>query len=223
MMMSDLPLPPPADLTVFLSAALLLGLTPGPDMLLVVNRSLGHGFRRALITMAGILTGCAAHTLAAAFGITLLIMQVPHAYDVLRYAGAGYLVFLGVQMIRSGGGVSLTGAGRMAPGAATLFHQALLTNLLNPKVALFILAFLPQFVPAGAPDAALRIIILGGLFFGIGLAVMGIMAALADRIRHILLNRPGLLRGQSVLTGLLMLVFAAGLVFSGPPGARQAS
>lgn len=221
--MPALPLPPPAELTVFLSAALLLGLTPGPDMLLVINRSLGHGFRRGLIAMAGILTGCAVHTLAAAFGISLLIMQLPHAYDILRFAGAGYLVFLGIQMIRAGGSVTLGGAGVAPPHAGTLFRQALLTNLLNPKVALFILAFLPQFVPAAAPDAARRIVILGGLFFGIGLAVMAVMAVLADRIRRLVLARPGLLRGQLVLTGLMMLVFAAGLVLSGPLATRQAS
>lgn len=208
--------PGPAELSVFLTASLLLGLTPGPDMLLVVNRALGAGFKAGMVTMAGIVTGCAVHTLAAAFGLSLLLMELPFAYDLIRFGGAAYLAFLGLQILRHGGGLDLQ-APVPAGGRARLFRQALLTNLLNPKVALFILAFLPQFVPAGAQHTALRILILGALFFGIGIAIMTAMAALADRIRRWARDNPKLLRGQSAATGVLLLLFAAGLAFGGRP------
>lgn len=210
-------LPEPAELAVFLTASLALGLTPGPDMLLVINRALALGFRQGMITMAGILTGCTVHTLAAAFGLSLLLFKLPYAYDVVRFAGVAYLAWLGWQMIRQGRGLTLAGGPVPTVRRRTLFSQALLTNLLNPKVALFILAFLPQFVPPGANNPALRIAILGALFFGIGLAIMTLVAALAGRIRRWALAHPRALRGHSVLTGLLLLVFAVGLAVSGRP------
>jgi len=214
-------LPAPAELAVFLTAATALGLTPGPDMLLVLNRALGLGFRQGMVTMAGILAGCSLHTLAAAFGLSLLLFKLPYAYDVVRFAGVAYLAFLGWQMIRQGRGLELGRVGAPAVRRRTLFTQALLTNLLNPKVALFILAFLPQFVPAEADNPAIRIVVLGALFFGIGLAIMTLAAALAGRIRRWMLAHPRALRGQSIVTGLLLLVFAAALAVSGRPAGAQ--
>jgi len=210
-------LPAPAELAVFLTAATALGLTPGPDMLLVVNRALSLGFRQGMVTMAGILAGCSLHTLAAAFGLSVVLIKLSYDYDAVRFAGVAYLAFLGWQMIRQGRGIELAGGAASSIRRRRLFTQALLTNLLNPKVALFVLAFLPQFVPPDAEQPALRIVILGALFFGIGLAIMTVAAALAGRIRHWALAHPRALRGQSVLTGLLLLVFATGLAVSGRP------
>jgi len=214
-------LPAPAELAVFLTAATALGLTPGPDMLLVINRALSLGFRQGMVAMAGILLGCGLHTLAAALGLSVVLVKLPYAYDAVRFAGVAYLAYLGIQMIRLGRGLELTGGTVPAVRRRRLFTQALLTNLLNPKVALFILAFLPQFVPAEAEHPALRIVILGALFFGIGLAIMTLAAALAGRIRRWALAHPRALRGQSIVTGLLLLVFAAGLAVSGRPAGSQ--
>lgn len=210
--------PDPAQLSLFITASLLMGLTPGPDMLLVLNRSIGIGFRAGMTTMAGIVTGAFFHTLAAALGLSLLLVRYPVAYDIIRYGGALYLAFIGWQILRHGRGDGLLqAAASHRQKHRHLFRQALLTNLLNPKVALFILAFLPQFIPQGATNPTIRIMILGTIFFGTGIIIMTGLAAMGGHLRRWLSTRPALLRGQAIVTGLLMLAFALGLILSGSP------
>lgn len=212
-------LPDAAQLSVFLTASLLMGMTPGPDMLLVLNRSLGIGFGAGMITMAGIVTGALAHTVAAALGLSVLLVRYPVTYEIMRYGGALYLAWLGWQILRHGNGLDLHPTGnKQTHSWGRLYRQAVLTNLLNPKVALFILAFLPQFIPASATNPAMRILVLGVMFFGIGIVIMTGLSALAGRLRLWLAAHPSILRGQATVTGLLMLVFAVGLVWSGGAG-----
>ncbi len=193
-----------------------MGLTPGPDMLLVLNRSIGIGFGAGMITMAGIITGAFAHTMAAALGLSVLLIRYPVSYEIMRYGGALYLAYIGWQILRHGNGLDLDPSGNTQQNSwRRLYRQALLTNLLNPKVALFILAFLPQFVPPSASNPASRIMVLGILFFVIGIVIMTTLAAMAGRLRRWLATHPMALRGQATVTGLLMLIFAFGLVWSG--------
>lgn len=147
---------------LFLTAALSLNVTPGPDMLYVMSRSLSQGRRAGIASALGIAAGCGVHTLAVAFGLAALLQAVPIVYDVIRIAGAAYLIVLGIRIVtrRSSGydlisGIPLTGR--------QLFRQGFLTNLLNPKVAIFFLAFLPQFVNTSQP-VAIQILLLGALF-----------------------------------------------------------
>ncbi|GAK34645.1 lysine transporter LysE [Iodidimonas nitroreducens] len=211
-------LPDPAQLWVFVSATLILGLMPGPDMILVINRSLGIGFDAGLITLAGIAMGALVHLGALAFGFGVLLARYPVLYDLLRYAGAAYLLWMAFSLVRHGGGLDLRliDAGTRQP-VWRLFRQALLTNVLNPKVVLFLLAFLPQFVPPSADNPVARLLALGVIFFAIGFAIMLPLAAVAGRLRPWLLAHPMALRGQAYITSGFLMMFALALIAGSRP------
>ncbi len=160
-------LPGPGDAAVFAAAVFILNATPGVDLLLTVSRTLARGARAGLATALGINAGCVVHALAAAFGLAALLAVVPAAFRAIQWAGAAYLVWLGVSLLRQAArGHALAGAAAVAPapvGWADV-RTGLLTNLLNPKVALFFLAFLPQFVPADSPAPTISFLLLGAWF-----------------------------------------------------------
>lgn len=159
-----------SSLVTFVAAGLLLNVTPGPDVLYIVGRSLSQGRTAGIVSALGIAVGCLVHVAAAALGLSTLMVTVPAAYDVVRLAGAGYLVWLGVGALRSHPR-HLT-LGELAPvSMGTIFRQGMLTNALNPKVALFFLAFLPQFTDAARGPLALQFVLLGLLFIANGLVV----------------------------------------------------
>ena len=127
------------SLLVFVGAGLLLNITPGPDVLYIVGRSIGQGRVAGLVSVLGISTGCLFHVASAALGLSALMVALPVAYDVIRYAGAAYLVWLGLRAIVSR--TSPLEVHRVAPERlGRVFRQGVLTNMLNPKVALFFLA-----------------------------------------------------------------------------------
>jgi threonine/homoserine/homoserine lactone efflux protein len=136
------------DLPLFILAGLLLNITPGADLALIGARSAGHGFRSGAAAALGVGAGCFVHVAAAALGLSALIAGSATAFSLLRWLGAAYLVWLGIGLLRGSG----TAAGASAPSpsmsAWRSFVQGFLTNALNPKVALFFLAFLPQFIEA---------------------------------------------------------------------------
>jgi threonine/homoserine/homoserine lactone efflux protein len=174
-----------STLAVFGVAALALTMTPGPDMLLIASRSASQGRAAGFATLAGIQAGTYCHALAAAFGLSQLFLIVPHAYDAVRYAGAAYLLYLAWKTVRSGA-VSLTpqaGAPRQAVGV--MFRQGLLTNLLNPKMALFVLALFPQFVQPQADSVVLQILVLATVLNAIGLMVNGAVIVGASRLSRV--------------------------------------
>src|SRR5947209_3817327 len=143
-------MPDIATLAIFAAACLALTATPGPDMLLIASRSVSQGRAAGFATLAGIQAGTYCHALAAAFGLSQLFLAVPLAYDTVRYAGAAYLLYLAWKAFRSPGTSLATTTGLTRYSTASVFRQGLLTNLLNPKMALFVLALFPQFV---RPDA----------------------------------------------------------------------
>jgi threonine/homoserine/homoserine lactone efflux protein len=153
----------PTSLALFMTATLALNLAPGPDMLYVSARSLSQGRRAGVVSALGIAAGAVCHTIAIASGLAALLRAVPLAYEIVRWAGAIYLVWLGVQALRSKSG-PLAGAPLDRASEWAIFRQGMITNLLNPKVALFFLAFLPQFVDADDGSVALQIVLLGCLF-----------------------------------------------------------
>jgi threonine/homoserine/homoserine lactone efflux protein len=155
---------------LFLLATLTLNVTPGPDMLYIIARSVGQGRSAGVVSALGIATGCVVHTLLVACGLAGLLLTVPVAYEVIKYAGAAYLVFLGIRVIAGGRRANSDGEPKAA-GFGSVFLQGALTNVLNPKVALFFLAFLPQFVDQARGRVALQIITLGLLFVTLGTAV----------------------------------------------------
>ena len=162
---------------LFLLATLTLNVTPGPDMLYIIARSVAQGRSAGVVSALGIALGCVVHMMLVACGLAGLLLTVPVAYEVIKYAGATYLVFLGVRMIASGRRASSDSEIKEA-GFGPIFLQGALTNVLNPKVALFFLAFLPQFVNQAKGRVALQIITLGLLFVTTGTAV-NISVALA--------------------------------------------
>ena len=172
-----------ASLALFMTATLALNLAPGPDMLYVSTRSLTQGRRAGVISALGIAAGSVVHTVAIASGLAALLRAMPLAYEIVRFAGAAYLIWLGVQALRGKAGpTSAESLDRASEW--TVFRQGAVTNLLNPKVALFFLAFLPQFVDSQHGSVALQIVVLGCLFNASGTLVnigVAYLAASAGR------------------------------------------
>lgn len=167
------------SLLVFIGAGLLLNITPGPDVLYIVGRSIGQGRVAGLVSVLGISTGCVFHVASAALGLSALMLALPVAYDAVRYAGAAYLVWLGVRAIVSKS--SPLRVERVDPERlGRVFRQGVLTNVLNPKVALFFLAFLPQFTDPARGPVPLQIALLGLIFIGNGTIVCVVYALAAS-------------------------------------------
>jgi threonine/homoserine/homoserine lactone efflux protein len=149
---------------LFIVSGLLLNITPGQDTLYIVGRSVSQGRRAGVLSVLGISTGCLVHTLAAAFGLSALLAASSQAFMVVKFIGAAYLVYLGFQMIlsRASAPKQLT-TGQPARGWM-IYRQGILTNVLNPKVALFFLAFLPQFIELHSNTKVMAFLILGLTF-----------------------------------------------------------
>jgi len=152
------------DLALFVVAALLLNITPGPDTLYILGRTASQGWRCGMVAAFGIAAGLLVHTLAAAVGLSALLAASAAAFTLLKWAGAAYLVYVGVSLFFASPANRSPTPELHAAGLRTVFLQGLLTNVLNPKVALFFLAFLPQFVDPGKPNKALAFLFLGCVF-----------------------------------------------------------
>lgn len=203
---------------MFATAVFVLNATPGVDFLLTVSRTLQGGARAGVAAALGIAAGCVAHALAAAFGLAALLALHPEAFRLIQWAGAGYLVWLGVGMLRQawrGGDGPVAEATAPVRSAAADFRVGLLTNVLNPKVAFFFLAFLPQFVPAGSPAKTLSFLLLGSWFVVQGLLFLLLLVAVAARLQR-LQTSPGLRRGLNGVGGLLFVALALRLLRERP-------
>ena len=203
-------LPDLSILAVFLVATIALNLSPGPDMLYVISRSLGQGRRAGIVSALGIGAGTLVHTFVTAIGLSAVLLSVPIAFEFIKYAGAAYLAFLGVRMLLSSrSGASNLSSEAIAPsGLGTVFRQGVFTNVLNPKVALFFLAFLPQFVDPSKGTVALQIIILGLVFDASGTSWNILIATLAGHASDRLKGRSGVSFAQKVLPGVILLALA---------------
>ncbi len=214
-------LPGPAELAVFAGAVFVLNATPGVDFLLTVSRTLQGGVRAGVAAACGIAAGCVVHALAAAFGLAALLALHPQALQLIQWVGAAYLLWLGVGMLRQawrGGSAAPAGMAAAVPRSLGAdFRVGLLTNVLNPKVALFFLAFLPQFVPAGAWSATASFLLLGAWFVVQGLLFLLVLVAVSARLRR-LQARPAMARGLQALGGLLFVALALRLLRERPVG-----
>ncbi|MCX7239417.1 MAG: LysE family translocator [Burkholderiales bacterium] len=154
-------------LGLFVLAGWLLNLTPGPDVLYIVSSALRGGVRAGVVAALGITAGCFVHTLAAAVGVSALLATSATAFALLKWLGAAYLLYVGCKLLLSKPPSALTldaAPADAAPGLKAVLWQGFLTNVLNPKVALFFLAFVPQFIAPLAPNHALAFVLLGLLF-----------------------------------------------------------
>ena len=161
------------QLLMFIAAGWLLNLTPGPDVLYIVSNALRSGTRAGIVAGLGITAGCFVHIFAAAVGVGALLAASATAFTVLKWVGAAYLLWMGVRMLLSrpsgnGGSAAAIAAAQAAPAVAVPLSKVFLggfwTNVLNPKVAIFFLAFVPQFIAPGADNKALAFVLLGVLF-----------------------------------------------------------
>jgi threonine/homoserine/homoserine lactone efflux protein len=152
------------DLGLFIVSGLLLNLMPGPDSLLIMTRSASQGARAGCVAALGIGAGICVHVVAAALGLSALLQTSATAFSVVKYIGAAYILLLAWGLLRSKGGAAAVLVKAPPLPLRRVFGQGFLTNVLNPKVALFFLAFVPQFIDAASPHKALAFIVLGGIF-----------------------------------------------------------
>ena len=200
-----------ATLALFATASLALTMTPGPDMLLIASRSASQGRAAGFATLAGIQVGTYCHALAAAFGLSQLFLIVPVAYDAVRYAGAAYLLYLAWKTIRSSVATLTPQAGTGRQAVGVMFRQGLLTNLLNPNMALFVLALFPQFVQPEAGSVAMQILLLATVLNAIGLVVNGAVILMASRLGRVFSGQGRLRRLPQYLLGAVFAGLAVRL------------
>lgn len=165
----------PAKFALFIGVSWALILAPGPDMIYVITRGMAHGRRAGILSAIGVVCGILVHTTAAAFGLTLILQTSAFAFLFVKFAGAAYLIYLGIQAWLDKSTLTLQPASSTAT-SGTLFWQGVLSNVLNPKIAIFFLAFLPQFVDQGSSQVTGQMLALGLTFalFGLGfLLVVG--------------------------------------------------
>lgn len=164
------------DFALFLTTGILLNLTPGPDTVYILGRSIAQGRRAGVASALGICVGSIFHTGAAALGLSAFLATSAWAFTAVKLAGAAYLIFLGLRALLARNHDLSVPAHFIRKGAAAAFRQGILTNILNPKVALFFLAFLPQFIDSAAPSKAFAFLILGLTFVTTGTAWCLILA-----------------------------------------------
>jgi threonine/homoserine/homoserine lactone efflux protein len=153
-----------SDLALFVVAGLLLNITPGPDTLYILGRTASQGWRGGAIAALGIGAGLFVHTFGAAIGLSALLATSATAFTILKWVGAAYLVYVGASLLMARPAMQEGTSALRVASLRTVFLQGFLTNVLNPKVALFFLAFLPQFVDPGAPNKPLTLLFLGMVF-----------------------------------------------------------
>ncbi len=194
-----------STILLFAAACLVLTATPGPDMLLIASRSISQGRSAGFLTYAGIALGTYCHALAAALGLSQLFVAVPTAYEVVRWAGCAYLMYLAWKTIRSEGAHFSPTSGLERFSMKRILGEGLATNLLNPKMALFVLALFPQFVHPETGSLTVQMLVLATVLNGIGFVVNGSVVLLSEHIRS---RVTGFVRFRKLPQYLLATVFA---------------
>ena len=186
-------MPSPEVFAAFAVASLALLVVPGPSVLYIVTRSVHQGRAAGLVSVLGIHTGSVVHVAAAALGISAILASSAIAFGAVKYAGAAYLIWLGLRTLRGGGERSGDGVVRER-SLRRIYAQGVIVNVLNPKTALFFLAFLPQFVDLSRGSVPVQVVILGVTFILLGFVSDGMYALLSARVSRILRTRsPGAL------------------------------
>jgi threonine/homoserine/homoserine lactone efflux protein len=196
------------DFVLFLTTGILLNLTPGPDTLYILGRSIAHGRRAGVASALGISVGSIFHTGAAAVGLSAFLATSVWAFTIVKLAGAAYLIFLGVRaLVQRDRELSMPSHFKQS-GAAAAFRQGILTNVLNPKVALFFLAFLPQFIDSAAPSKTAAFLVLGLTFVTTGTIWCLILAWFSSAFS-------ARLRGNATAAALLNRIVGSLFIFLG--------
>ena len=210
-----MPLPDPGALALFAVAAVALLVVPGPAVLYIVARSIEHGRGAGLVSMLGVQVGGLVHVAAAALGLSALLLQSAVAFNVVKYAGAAYLVFLGLRKLLARERFVTTGE-RPPRRLDRLFAQGVVVNVLNPKTALFFFAFLPQFVDVSKGSVGLQIAVLGLLFILIAVVSDGLYALAAGTAAEWLRGSRLFVRAERWVSGTVLVALGLTAALSGP-------
>jgi RhtB (resistance to homoserine/threonine) family protein len=189
---------------LFFIASLLLNLTPGNDMLYVASRSISQGPRAGVLSALGVFAGCFVHISAAVFGLSIVIARSAYLFSLIKYAGAAYLIYLGTRSLIAKTDVR-TSADHTKIDNWKLFRQGFITNALNPKVAIFFLSFLPQFIDPLSPFFKIQLAALGLWFAVQGTSVLIIVAIILGKTKDFFKNNPKVWRIQERITGLILI------------------
>ena len=207
-------LPSFPTLLAFAAATLLLAATPGPDMTLSISRALAQGKKAALFVVLGTSLGIVVHTMLVAFGVSALITASPTAFLILKTGGAAYLLWLAVQAIRFGSKFSVNKVETAKGTPLANVSSGFWVNLLNPKVIIFFMTFLPQFVSAGDPTVTQKLLFLGFCFIPVGMPVNAAVVMAADWLSSWLQSNRKVLRGMDYTFAGVFSVFAAKILLT---------
>ncbi len=197
-------MPHTSALLGFALVSLGLVLTPGPNMIYLISRSITQGPAAGIISLGGVALGFVFYMLCAAFGITALLLAIPFAYDALRFAGAGYMVWLAWQAVKPGGRSPFQVKQLAIDSPRKLFTMGFVTNLLNPKIAMLYLALLPQFIDPTAGSVLAQSVMLGAIQIAISVSVNAMIALAAGSIALFLASRPSWMLVQRWLMGTVL-------------------
>lgn len=207
-------IPSHTPLLLFVSAALVLLAIPGPAVFYVTSRSIGHGRSAGLVSALGIGVGTLFHVAAAALGLSALLMSSAIAFGAVKYLGAAYLIYLGIQkIVREESIASSEQSGRIQ--LSRIFGQGIVVNVLNPKTALFFFAFLPQFVDVSRGKVAGQILFLGLLFAVMGVLSDSVWALFAGTLAHALKRNTRWMRTQRYVSGGMLISLGLATAFAG--------
>ena len=207
--------PGAVNLGLFVSAALVLLLTPGPAVLYIVARSVEQGRLAGFVSDLGIHAATLVHVLAATLGLSALLASSALAFGIVKYAGAAYLIWIGLRKIFGRAEAAEVGAEPKIHGYARLFRDGFIVNLLNPKTALFFLAFLPQFVDVGRGQVAMQVAFLGLLFTLLGFVSDGCYALAAGTAGNWLKRSRGYLHFERYVSGVMFIGLGLTAAFAG--------
>ncbi|MBV8925887.1 MAG: LysE family translocator [Bradyrhizobium sp.] len=206
-------MPSASSLLGFALISLGLVLTPGPNMIYLISRSITQGPSAGIVSLGGVALGFVFYMLCAAFGITALLLAVPYAYDALRFAGAAYLLWMAWQAVKPGGRSPFQVKKLAVDGPRKLFAMGLVTNLLNPKIAMLYLALLPQFIDPSTGSVLFQSVVLGAIQIAISVSVNAMIALAAGSIALFLAQRPTWMLIQRYLMGTVLAGLAVRMAF----------
>jgi len=193
------------NIYIFFFTTLLLNFTPGNDVLYVASRSISQGTRAGIISALGIFCGCFIHISASALGLSLVIAQSAYLFSIIKFAGAAYLIFLGIKALLTKPDMSTAVTSTGKTGNLKDFKKGFITNVLNPKVAIFFLSFLPQFVDAKSPYIKIDLVTLGLWFAVQGTLVLILYAIVLGKIKDLFKRSPRVWLIQEKITGLILI------------------
>ncbi len=202
-----------STLMIFVTAALILLITPGPAVLFIVARSVEQGRIAGIVSTLGISAGTLFHVAAAAFGLSALLVSSALAFNIVKYLGAGYLIYLGITTLLRKSEIEEKEI--KEKNLKRIFYQGIWVNLMNPKTALFFFAFLPQFVDVSRGSVTLQVLVLGTIFVMLGTFSDGIYALLAGSVGDWLRGNMRFLRAQKYFSGSIYLGLGLLTAFSG--------